>query len=156
MLWAAIAAAIVGAVLGSAGGPALLELIEKDWKKGLRRHVKDRAKREAADAVAARLEADAQRLYDLLARELDQFQHVHRRHDASLDEYLDIVGGIGEFSEAATQTLLDYTFEIREAIGDGPYEAVMADIQEDAAKRDVKEARATARRRNKEARKAGN
>lgn len=153
MLIASIIGAIAAAVLAGSKGPDVVAAIVRHWRRALRRHVDDRARREAGERKLDVFEREAAALATALRVWMQSFAQVHRRYESSLADYDLLADALVEEFYLAQVRLLDVADELRQAIGDDAFFQITDEIEvqlrkarEKQERRDAKKAARAERR----------
>lgn len=156
MLIAAIVAAIAvaaGASAAGGGGDAYAQIYSQ-WKKGLKKHVKDKAVRAKADAVLQKFRSQTVALNQAVQTEVGALGEVNRNFDSTIEDYEALIDNLGTHIYTAQEGMLAGAAEIHEAIGADAYGKIRTDIRKDADKYEKNKAKAAAKREKKKAKAA--
>jgi hypothetical protein len=146
VLIAAIVGAIAAALAGSMASADLFSKLLRYWRRALRRHVDDPARRAAGEEVLDEFEREAAVLAERLREWMQAFAQVHRRYESRPDDYDRLADFLVADIHVAQVRLVDLADELRRAIGDSAYFAITDDVEQQLrkarAKRERKEAKA--------------
>jgi hypothetical protein len=150
MLIAAIAAAIAAALGATAGGgPDVMMKVVKDWKKALKRHVKDESTRDAAERVLDEYEEELFAARDRVQGGVKALGAVHRDYASTMEQYAAVIEGLGADLLESQIAMVDIALELQETVGVDTYDRVMKDFEEDTNQRKKQKAKADASERKK-------
>lgn len=152
MLIAAIVAAIaVAAGVAAGGGADVFAQIFKDWKKWLRKYVKDEEKRAQAEEILERFRDDVHDLHEGVSKNVNALGDVHRTYASTMDQYQVHIDRLAADMLTSQVDMLDIAIEIQEVLGPETYGKIAAEVRKEADKRDKKLGKADAKRDKKEA-----
>lgn len=129
-----IIGAIAAMIAAAAGSSDLYDRMLQDLRRALRRHVDDRAQREAGLRQLDQLEREAAVLVAQLRGWIRSFGRVHRRHQSSLADYEALAEVLVEQVYAAELGLLAAAEQLRETIGESAWLAISEEVEQRAGK----------------------
>ena len=150
----ALAAVIGAAASGGAGDP--LAHIYAQWKKGIRKHLKDETLRAEAKRILGEYRGDIETAHADIRADFEQLAAVNRDYDAKPEDYAAVIDRVHAHMEATQSVIIGRAEEVREVIGVEKYAEVREDFQREARKYENKQAKARARQEKKNARAAKN
>lgn len=135
----------IAALLIAGGGADMFSSMLRYWRRALRRHVDDRARREAGEAKLDEFEREAALMVGTLQEWMLGFARVHRRHESTLADYERLADALVEEVYIAQVQLIDIAEELRQTIGDRAWTEITEDVEDDLraarAKQDRKRAK---------------
>jgi hypothetical protein len=146
MLIAAIIAAVAAVLAGSMVEPDLFATLLRYWRRALRRHVDDPARRAAGELVLDEFEREAATLVDDLREWMQAFAQVHRRYESRLADYDRLADFLVADIFVAQMRFVDLTDELRRAIGDSAYFEITDDVEQQLRKARAKRERREAKK----------
>jgi len=129
VLIALLVGAIAALLVGASGGSDIFEQMLRFWRRAIRRHVHDRARREAGEAKLEEFEREAAVLVASLHAWMDSFGRVHRRYESTLADYDRLADVLVEEVYTAQVRLLDVADELRQAIGEQAWSEITEEVE---------------------------
>jgi predicted nuclease with TOPRIM domain len=149
VLIAVIIGAIAAAVLaGRSSGSDLVREMVRYWRRALRRHVDDPARREAGQAKLDEFEHEAAAMAEQLRGWMRSFAAVHRRYESTLADYDRLAESLVEDFYPAQVRLIERSDELRQVIGDSAYFEITDAVEEQLRKARAKQLRREAKARD--------
>jgi hypothetical protein len=141
MLIALVFGAIAAALAGMSVRPDVFANVLRYWRRALRKHVDEPARRAAGEAKLDEFEQEAASLVTELREWIQSFAEVHRRYESTLADYERLAPVLVAEFYAGQVRLLDLADELRHAIGDDAYFEITDDVEEQLRKARAKQER---------------
>ena len=154
MIWAALAAAIAIAIAAAASGPDYWKELVHRFRKAIKEHVKDHARRDQALAILKAADHDVLVARKQLVVHFRQAYDVHLRYTSTREDYLAAVDAAMVDIHTMELAGLDHRFELKALLTPAEYQAIFADIKQGVIHDDAKEKKKQDKQDKKDAKKA--